>query len=154
MSNSTEPRIVTKAMAGAAAELAEQIARKAHAGQFRRDGSTPYITHPAAVVEKLRAEDDETTATAWLHDVLEDTSETAETLHAAGVPERVIRAVLVLTKRGEPYAAYLDGVKRNPIACKVKVADMLHNLSDSSTERQIVKYARGLLALLGETPNL
>ena len=130
--------------------LAERIARKAHATQCRRDGVTPYITHPAAVASKLKGEEVETVAAAWLHDVLEDTSETAESLRTAGVPERVIEAVSVLTKRGEAYGEYLDGVRRNEIARKVKIADLLHNLSDNPTEAQIVKYARGLLTLLGE----
>jgi len=40
-------------------------------------------------------------------------------------------------------------VKENEIARKVKVADMLHNLSDEPTKKQILKYAQGLVALLG-----
>lgn len=130
------------------ARLAEQIARTAHAGQFRRDGVTPYITHPAAVADRLAGEDDLTIATAWLHDVLEDTGETKETLRAAGIPERVIASVQALTKQGHNYEEYLTGVKADPIARKVKVADMRHNLADHATAAQIVKYERGLRALL------
>lgn len=106
--------------------------------------------HPQAVAYKLRHEGDEVVMTAWLHDVLEDTAETPDTMRAAGIPERVIDAVRVLTKAdGVSYREYLERVKADEIARKVKVADMLHNLSDSPTERQIVKYARGLLTLLG-----
>jgi (p)ppGpp synthase/HD superfamily hydrolase len=130
--------------------LAEQIARKAHSNQFRRDGVTPYITHPEAVANKLKSEGDEAVAVAWLHDVLEDTKMTPECLRDAGIPMTVIDAVCDLThQREEPYADYLEWIKRNPLAVKVKVADMLHNLSDAPTQKQIVKYARGLLALLG-----
>ncbi len=125
------------------------IARKAHAGQYRRDGHTPYINHPAAVARKLSGESAEVIATAWLHDVLEDTAETAETLRAAGVPDSVINAVEVLTKSKDvSYDEYLSGVRQNWIARKVKVADMLHNLSDNPTDKQIVKYAKGLLFLV------
>ena len=130
--------------------LAEQIARKAHDKQFRRDGVTPYITHPEAVAKKLHNEDDNTIAAAWLHDVLEDTSETPDSLRDAGIPEEVITAVQKLTsKNGEPYEDYLEVLKANTIARKVKVADMLHNLSDEPTTKQILKYANGLVKLLG-----
>lgn len=47
-------------------ELAEQIARKAHAGQFRRDGKTPYIKHVESVVAKLAGQCDEIKAAGLL----------------------------------------------------------------------------------------
>jgi (p)ppGpp synthase/HD superfamily hydrolase len=129
-------------------ETAKSIAHRAHTGQYRRDGVTPYINHPAAVAEKMANESPEIIATAWLHDVIEDTDETRKTLVDAGIPNEVVSAVETLTKtRGISYREYLVGVKANPIALKVKVADMLANLSDSPTEKQIVKYARGLLFL-------
>jgi (p)ppGpp synthase/HD superfamily hydrolase len=129
-------------------ETAKTIAHRAHAGQCRRDGVTPYINHPAAVAERLSSESPEIVATAWLHDVIEDTNETSRTLADAGMPPEVVAAVETLTKiRGVSYREYLAEVKANPIARKVKVADMLANLSDSPTEKQIVKYARGLLFL-------
>ncbi len=37
-----------------AVEQMETLARKYHAGQFRKDGKTPYFEHPAAVVARLR----------------------------------------------------------------------------------------------------
>lgn len=135
---------------GSSVLLAEQIATRAHANQFRRDGVTPYITHPEAVVKKLAAESDDVKAAAWLHDVLEDTCLTATTLLDSGIPKQVVDAVVRLTKTsGHSYNFYLEGVRENEIARKVKVADMLHNLSDAPTRNQILKYARGLLALLG-----
>ncbi len=128
---------------------AKQIAFEAHAGQFRRDGKTPYIYHPAAVVQKLRGEAQDVHDTAWLHDVLEDTKLTTNDLRAKGVCIAVVEAVQVLTKKeGGDYAVYLALVKRNSIARKVKIADMLANLSDSPTDKQIVKYAKGLIYLL------
>lgn len=133
-------------------EISKQVASRAHSGQHRRDGWTPYINHPAAVAGKLAGESVVVIATAWLHDVLEDTAETPETLRAAGLPDSVIHAVEVLTKtEGVSYGEYLSGVRQNWIARKVKVADMLHNLSDAPTERQIIKYAKGLLLLLNVT---
>lgn len=128
-------------------ENAKRIASRAHSGQYRRDGYTPYINHPAAVAERLADESPEVVATAWLHDVLEDTDENVDSLREAGIPWEVVEAVQVLTKTDDDYEGYLSHVRAHRIACKVKVADMLANLADSPTERQISKYARGLLFL-------
>lgn len=125
------------------------LAYDAHFGQFRRDGITPYINHPKAVADRVKG-DDISEAVAWLHDVLEDTDYTVADLRAKLVPDNVIAAVELMTHpHGEPYEDYLKRIKTNPLATKVKIADMLANLSDSPTERQIKKYARGLLFLLG-----
>jgi (p)ppGpp synthase/HD superfamily hydrolase len=123
------------------------IAAQAHWGQTRRDGVTPYINHPKAVAERVRGDID-AEMVAWLHDVLEDTDLTANDLLDKGVPFNVIEAVIWLTKtKGVSYETYLALIKKNPLARKVKIADMLANLSDAPSEKQIVKYAKGLLYL-------
>ena len=132
-------------------QLARKIACIAHAGQFRRDGVTPHISHVEAVVMRLVSdwESDETIAVGYAHDVLEDSNETPELLLAAGLSQNVVTAIEVLTKQnGEPYHEYIDRVKRNPIAKKVKIADILQNLGDDPTEHQIVKYSHALLKLV------
>ena len=96
----------------------------------------------------MRAEDEKVIAVAWLHDVLEDTSVTKEQLAMAGIPGDVVATVVSLTNTGEPYDDYLEWIKGIPMARKVKIADMLHNLSDDPTEKQIWKYANGLVRLL------
>lgn len=55
---------------------ARELARRAHAGQTRKDGVTPYIEHPLAVAATLSGYgyDDETVAAGLLHDVIEDTN--------------------------------------------------------------------------------
>ncbi len=128
---------------------AAAIAKAAHEGQFRRDNTTPYILHPAAVAKRV-AGDPTAEAVAWLHDVLEDTAVTADELRKQGIPEEVVACVSMLTKtEGAEYEDYLAGIRGHPIARKVKVADMLANLGDSPTERQILKYAKGLIILVG-----
>ena len=127
--------------------LAERIATEAHAGQFRRDGVTPYLMHPAAVVSRVEG-DPEAQVVAWLHDVLEDTTQTPETLLKAGLPPQLVETVELLTKDGSiAYEDYLEQVASSPLATKVKIADMLSNLADGPTTRQIRKYATGLLRL-------
>ena len=131
------------------AYIAELLATLVHKNQFRRDGVTEYITHPAAVAKRLSGESKNVIATAWLHDVLENTGLTKNMLIDVKMPEDVIEAVDCLTKRSsESYEYYLKNVRKNKIALKVKIADMLHNLSDTPTKKQIIKYARGLLTLL------
>ncbi len=120
---------------------------EAHRGQFRRNQTTPYILHPARVAKHLasKGESENVVAAAWLHDVLEDTQTTEIFLRSAGFPDRVIQAVVALSKRkGEDYDVYLSRVIFDAIARKVKIADILDNLSDSPTPGQISRYARAL----------
>ena len=127
--------------------LAESIATKAHEGQFRRGGVTPYIEHPRAVVSRVSG-DFEAEIVAWLHDVIEDCGYTEESLVRAGIPTHCAAAVVLLTKTREMvYEDYLDEIAASPLATKVKIADMLSNLSDNPTKKQIQKYAKGLLRL-------
>lgn len=131
-------------------ERARETAAIAHRGQYRRDGVTPYLEHPAMVARRV-ADDPVAASVAWLHDVLEDTDQTAEELLRNGIPVEVVDRVVLLTKqKGMEYEVYLERVKADPIARRVKIADMLSNLSDNPTERQILKYARGLQVLLGD----
>ena len=128
--------------------LAESIATKAHDGQFRRGGVVPYIEHPRAVVSRV-GDDSDAQVVAWLHDVLEDTDVTADDLRVAGIPGHCIEAVTLLTKdKSVDYDSYLDSVAASPLATQVKIADMLSNLADSPTKKQIRKYAKALLKLV------
>lgn len=128
--------------------VAENIATKAHEGQFRKGGEIPYITHPQRVAKRVEG-DEAAQAVAWLHDVLEDSDVTEEELRASRIPENVIEAVKALTKSKEiSYSEYLEKVRANELARKVKVQDMLDNLSDKPSKKQIIKYSKGFLVLL------
>ena len=131
--------------------LAKNLASKAHCGQFRRDGETPYINHPASVAKrcKMQADGEVYQAVAWLHDSIEDSHLTSEDLLRFGVKLGIINAVVAITKvDGEDYEKYLDRVKANPLARVVKIQDMLDNLASSPTDKQILRYAKGLQFLL------
>ena len=124
-------------------EEIREISRKAHEGQFRRDGVTPYYYHPLRVA--LMVDTDEEKAVALLHDVLEDSDYTIDELLELRVPKEIVVAVDVITKRdGESYETYLKRVYINDLAKKVKIADMHQNLSDGPTYKQIKKYSKGL----------
>jgi len=57
---------------------AEILARAAHAKQIRKGSGVPYITHPQAVAKLLAGCSEVAQASAWLHDVVEDTSYTLD----------------------------------------------------------------------------
>ncbi|MEG1506685.1 MAG: GTP pyrophosphokinase [Erysipelotrichaceae bacterium] len=106
-------------------ELAYEIAKQAHMGQKDKAG-VDYIHHPETVASMM--ETDIEKSVAYLHDVVEDTTITLEMLKAKGFSNEVINAVNAITKRaGEEYNEYLHRVAENPIAFKVKLADMKHN---------------------------
>lgn len=110
-------------------EKAVEIAVKAHRGQKDRYGA-PYILHPLRVmnrVETLREK-----MVAILHDVVEDTKWTFADLQREGFPKEVIAAVDCLTKRdNEPYESLISRAAANPLARKVKLADLQDNMDVS-----------------------
>ena len=102
-----------------------QIAKSAHSGQLDKGGN-PYFLHPLAVSEKVEAENEK--IVALLHDVIEDTDITLDYLREQGFSEEILAGVDRLTKReGVSYEEYIEAVRKNPLALKVKIADMLHN---------------------------
>lgn len=128
--------------------LARQIAYSAHKDQYRNDNSTPYIFHVIDVAQRV-SEDKEAEIVAWLHDVLEDSDETESSLIQKGIPKHLVECVKLLTRdKNQPYKEYIQKIKDNPLAKKVKIADMLSNMSDDPTEKQIVKYSKAFIILL------
>ena len=107
---------------------AMKCAYEAHLGQLDQSG-IPYIFHPYHLAEQM---DDEISCTvALLHDVVEDTAVTMEDLKKE-FPHEVTDAIALLTHdHAVDYFDYVRAIKQNPIARKVKLADLAHN-SDQS----------------------
>ena len=104
---------------------AMKIAFEAHKNQSDKNG-LPYIYHPVHLAEQMDCED--SICVALLHDVVEDTSMTFEELQAEGFSKEVIEALKLLTHDDAvPYMEYVKEIKKNPIATKVKLADLRHN---------------------------
>lgn len=145
---------------GSAESLAESLARRAHAGQVDKSGAD-YILHIERVANLVRGilDSEDAIAAAWLHDVLEDNSDiTADQLREVGISEATIEAVELLTKRPETsLEEYFAGIRSNPIARAVKVADLTDNTSparmallDAPTATQLrKKYQESWRMLLG-----
>jgi (p)ppGpp synthase/HD superfamily hydrolase len=102
------------------------IAAKAHEGQVDKAGN-PYLAHPLFVMDHVNSLEEKIVAV--LHDAIEDSELTFEQLRSEGFPEVIISAIAAITKiEGEAYAAYLERAIANPIALRVKIADVTHNL--------------------------
>lgn len=111
----------------------------AHRDQKDKSG-LPYVFHPFHLAEQMSDED--TTTVALLHDVVEDTDYTFEDLTNMGFPDRVVDAIRLMTHaEGVPYMTYVAGLKDNPIARAVKLADLRHN-SDESRLDHMDEWAR------------
>lgn len=108
--------------------LAKGISFIAHRRRLDKSGA-PYIDHPGRIAERF----DPVTqpieaAAAWLHDVLEDTPVTAQELFEAGVIPEIVEVVQVLTRKPEvSLDEYYAGIRRDPIARRVKLADIDDN---------------------------
>ena len=141
-------------------ERAVVIALHAHRGQVDKAGA-PYVLHPLRMMARMA--DDDTRMAAVLHDVVEDgPGWTFDRLRAEGIPDAVVEAVGFLTKRPEEegdYEAFIRRAARNPIACRVKLADLEDNMDLSRIAspgeqdfRRVEKYrkAKALLETLGD----
>jgi (p)ppGpp synthase/HD superfamily hydrolase len=108
-------------------EKAILIAAQAHLGQ-RDKGGAPYILHPLRMM--MRMESEATMMAAVLHDVVEDSDWTLEQLRGEGFSEEVLLAVDCLTRRdGESYDEFVARAQANPIARRVKIADLEDNMN-------------------------
>lgn len=97
-----------------------------HDGQVDKAG-IDYILHPMRVSSKMETETEK--IVALLHDTVEDTPATVEQIQSL-FGEEVAAAVAAMTKgKEEDYKDYIARLSKNPIAVKVKLADLEHNMS-------------------------
>jgi len=108
-------------------EDAIALAAKAHAGATDK-GRRPYVLHPLRVMLRFHAEVE--MMTAVLHDVVEDTDVTLDQLKKQGYPKQVLEALDCLTRRKdhETWGEFIERVCANPIATRVKLADLEDNM--------------------------
>ena len=130
-------------------DRAIELAKQHHEGQTDKAGN-PYIEHPLRVMNQVESEEEKIVAV--LHDIVEDTDISLDDLRNEGFSEEVVSAVECLTKQdGENYDSYIERISFNPLAVKIKLADLEDNrdltrlpeVTDKDLER-IEKYDKAL----------
>jgi len=136
------------------------IAIKAHLGQFRHDGKTPYIKHPIEVAGMF--DDWIFKAKAILHDAIEDGGDNGvdkhyilselhkadkDSLFGAEIIDIVWAVVMLSRKKDEHYLDYVKGLWVHSLE-RFKIADITCNLADSPSDSQKRKYKKAMKILL------
>ena len=130
-------------------DRAIELAKQHHEGQTDKAGK-PYIEHPLRVMYQVESEEEK--IVAILHDIVEDTDISLNDLRNEGFSEEVVSAVECLTKQdGENYDSYIERISFNPLAVKIKLADLEDNrdltrlpeVTDKDLER-VEKYDKAL----------
>jgi (p)ppGpp synthase/HD superfamily hydrolase len=107
-------------------EDAIKLAIEKHHGQTDKAGE-PYILHPLRVMAQMQTEAEQIVAV--LHDVVEDSDVTLETLRGMGYSEEVVTAIDHLSRRkNESYEQFIQRIKPHPLAVRVKLADLRDNM--------------------------
>ena len=120
---------------------AYEMAKLAHAGQLRKDGCSPYVTHcvAAADISVDLGLDEDSICAALLHDVIEDTPLThADIARQFGVPVAdIVEGVTKLTRvqytskedeQMENLRKMLMAMAKDIRVILIKIADRLHNM--------------------------
>jgi (p)ppGpp synthase/HD superfamily hydrolase len=154
---------ISEVCGGQDAEAILSTAELAHTGQMRRSGE-PYIEHPIAVaniISRYYPGERLLCTAALLHDTLEDAvengnfrdeQELVDTIKTSyDNPDeglKVLSIVYALTHAKDvEYGDYVLKLSTNPDALKIKLADMLHNLTSSPSEKQAKKYEAAITSL-------
>ena len=107
-------------------EKAINLACSVHAGQVDKAGK-PYILHPLRLM--LSCDNDEEMIVSVLHDVVEDGNVKLVELLEQGFSQPIVAAIDCLTRRNnETYEEFIDRIKVNTLARKVKVKDIRDNM--------------------------
>ena len=136
---------------------AMKLCYQAHAGQSDKSG-VPYVLHPVHLAEQM--DDEISTVVALLHDVVEDTEYTFTDLEQMGFAPEAIEALKLMTHDMQTdYLDYVRNLAENPIARKVKMADLMHNLDaarlknpSERMEQKRVMYRKALKILKEAQP--
>lgn len=122
-------------------KLAIKLSFEAHKNQVDKAG-LPYPFHPFHVAEQM--DNENSTIVALLHDIVEDTKYTINDLEEMGFSREILDAISLMTHdENIPYMNYVLRIKENPLARKVKIADLAHNSDlsrlDSVTKNDILR---------------
>ena len=108
-------------------DRAIKIAMEAHKNQKDKYGA-PYLGHVSRVMNAGKTDDERIVGV--LHDLIEDTPWTFDDLKKEGFSAHVIEAIRCLTKKSEDenYESFVDRIKINSLAIRVKLNDLTDNM--------------------------
>jgi hypothetical protein len=86
----------------------------------------PMSDHAARVAARGRTQGEK--VIGWLHDVVEDTDTTVRDLEAMGFADYSDTLDAISRRQGEPYFKYIERVKQDPLATRVKLHDIADHL--------------------------
>lgn len=130
------------------------LAAQAHRSQiYPAPGGEPFILHPLRVM--LHVETPAERIVAVLHDLIEDTPHTLADLRCRGYPPAIVAALDLLTHRDvDTYDAYIARLAPDPLARRVKLADLADNLANNrrlpptpDTPARIARYEQAIASL-------
>lgn len=102
------------------------LAARAYRGRVDKEGQ-PKIFHHIRVM--LRFNNANERIVAILHDLIKANGFVLDHLRTTGYSEQILQALDCLTRRkNESYEQFVERVKENPIARKVKIADLEDNV--------------------------
>ena len=114
-----------------------QISFEAHKDDVDK-GGYPYIYHPFYLASQF--DDENCVCVALLHDVIEDHGDrfSFAFLEAEGFGKEIMDALKLMTHaKGTDYMEYVRAIAENPIARKVKMADLRHNMDSRRTDGKL-----------------
>lgn len=113
-------------------DKAKAIVEREFANRYE-DGEC-YKLHAYRVMESMDTEEEQ--IVALLHDIVEDTEVSIADLEGEGFSKTVIGAVEDLTKGNEvKYFDYIEDLSLNPLAAKVKIAELKDNMDKIRVNR-------------------
>lgn len=130
-------------------ERAIEIAIEAHRLQKDKYGE-PYLGHVFRVMNAGKTYDEK--IVGILHDLVEDTNWTFADLAEHGFAPHIIEAIRCLSKtsENEDYDAFIERIKPNALAIKVKLNDLADNMDirrmPEVTEKDITRLNKYLKA--------
>jgi (p)ppGpp synthase/HD superfamily hydrolase len=117
-------------------------AARLHEGQVDKAGA-PYILHPLRVMLAMRTEEERILAV--LHDTAEDAGWKAARAALGALPAWLEEGLDALTRRRrESYQAFIARAAENPLARRVKLADLADNMDPSRIPAPTEKDSRRL----------
>ncbi len=130
-----------------------QLAQKAHKGQRDKAGEE-YIQHPMFVASSVYP-DESAMMVALLHDTVEDTEVTFDQLEDLLTNTEMAALKLLTHDKTVPYMDYVRQISKNPLAAKVKMADLKHNMDlsrlpnpEEKDQERLAKYKEAYRILL------